>query len=133
MAPPLQRVALVNGRCQTGSVMKIRPIIRWGIGCRPDPVSRQSHKKAAQARQRRAQIMAVDHHVDHAVFLQEFGLLESVGQVLADRLLNHPRTGETDQGSWLGHMNITQHRIGGRDAARGRIGENDDIGYLSLA
>jgi hypothetical protein len=40
--------------------------------------------------------------------------------VLADRLLDHPRTGETDQGSWLGHMDITQHRIRRRDATRGR-------------
>ena len=104
----------LNGRCRTVSFMMIQPVIRRGIRRRPDPISRQSHKKAAQARQCRARIMAVDHHVDHAVFLQELGPLESVGQVLPDRLLDHPSSGEPDQGPRLGHMDITQHRSIGR-------------------
>src|SRR3712207_9329123 len=85
-------------------------------------------RSAARPSQGWTQVMAVHHHVDHAMVLQELGSLESVRQVLTDRLADHPWPGKADQGSWLGQMDIAQHRIGGRNAARSRIGENDDIG-----
>ena len=41
------------------------------------------------------------HHVDHAVVAQIFRFLKAVGQLLADGLLDHPRTGEADQRAGL--------------------------------
>ena len=88
---------------------------------------------AAQLGQRRAQLVAMHHHVDHAVVEQIFGSLEAVGQLLADGLLDHARAGEADQRAGLGDVHVAQHRIGGGDAAGGRIGQHDDVGPLGLA
>jgi hypothetical protein len=46
-----------------------------------------------------AQFAAVDDHVDGALLEQELGALESFRQGLAHRLLDHARTGESDQGA----------------------------------
>ena len=91
----LPRIGLSIGRCRTISFRMLRPNNHGLIGQWRTFVGWQPHEKSAQTRQGRAQIMAVDHHVDHAMFLQEFGPLEPVGQVLADRLLDHPWSGET--------------------------------------
>ena len=55
---------------------------------------------------------------------QELGGLESLRQVLADGLLDHPRAGETDHGARLGEDEIALHGVGGRYAAGGRIGQH---------
>ena len=39
--------------------------------------------------------------------------------------------GKADQRARLGDMHVTQHRIGRRDAAGGRIGEHDDVGQIA--
>ena len=49
-----------------------------------------------QIDQRRADFAAIDHHIDHAVFAQIFGALESFGQTGANRLFNHARARKTD-------------------------------------
>src|SRR4051812_48541113 len=50
------------------------------------PVGAQ--QQVEQARQRLAQLEAVDHLVDHAVGQEVLGALEALGQLLADRLLD---------------------------------------------
>src|ERR1700694_2032406 len=48
-------------------------------------------QEPAQIGQRRPQLAAVDHHVDHPVVLEIFGALEALRQLLADGLLDHAR------------------------------------------
>src|SRR6185437_5329801 len=52
---------------------------------------------AEQVGQLVAHFAAIDDQVDRAVVEQELGALEAFGQGLAHGLLDHPRTGETDQ------------------------------------
>ncbi|CAM3338581.1 hypothetical protein PANO111632_14890 [Paracoccus nototheniae] len=66
--------------------------------------------------------------VQHAMFQQIFGALESFGQLFADGLFDDPGACETDQGIRFGDVDIAQHRIAGRHPARGRMGQHDDIG-----
>ena len=86
-------------------------------------ISRRKMRESVSLRSR-----PLHDHVDHAVLEQIFGALESVGQALADGLLDHARAGEADQRARLGDLHIAQHGIGGRHAARGRIGQHHDIG-----
>ena len=48
----------------------------------------------------------------------------SLGQLLADGLLDHPRAGEADQRAGLGDVDVAQHGEGGGDAAGGRVGQH---------
>ena len=86
-----------------------------------------------RARDHRAQLAAVDDHVDGALVEQELGALEAFRQLLADGLLDHARACKTDQCTRLCQMHIAQHRVGCRDAARGGIGQYNDIGLFCLA
>ena len=90
-------------------------------------------KQAAQARQRIAQLVAVDDHIDHAVGQEVFGLLEALGQLLADGLLDDAGAGEADQRPWLGDLHVAQHGVGGGDAAGGGIRQHDDVGQARFA
>ena len=84
-------------------------------------------EKTRQARHGRLQLVAMHHHVDHAVILEILGALEAVGQFLADGLLDDPRTRKADQGARLGDVHVAQHRVGGGHAAGGRVGEDHDV------
>ena len=53
-------------------------------------------------------------------------------QLLADRVLDHARAGEADDGVGLGDMDVAQHGERGRDAAGRRIGQHDDVGQARL-
>ena len=75
-----------------------------------------------------AQLVAMHHHVDHAVLLEIFGALEALGQLLADGLLDHARARKADQRARLGDMHVAEHRVGRGDAAGGRIGQHHDVG-----
>ena len=90
-------------------------------------------QEPAQLGDGRAQIVAMHHHIDHAVVAQIFRLLKSVRQFLANGLLDDARAGEADQRAGLGDLNVAEHRIGRGDAAGGRIGEHDDIRLARLA
>ena len=85
-------------------------------------------EQAAQARDSGADFVAVDHHVDHAVIAQIFRTLEAFRQLLADRLLDHARPGKADQSAGFRDVDIARRRVGGGDAARRRIGVDDDVG-----
>ena len=71
--------------------------------------------------------------VDHALFQKIFRALEAFRQFLADRLLDHARSGKADERVGLGDMDIAQHGVGGCDTACGRVGQNDDIGQGRIA
>ena len=94
---------------------------------------RRFGQEPAQPRQRRAQVVAMHHHVDHAVVFQIFRALKAFRQFLADGLFDHARAGKTDQRAGLGDLHVAEHGIGGGDAAGGRIGQHHDIGLLRLA
>ena len=72
-------------------------------------------------------------HVDHAVFEQIFRTLKAFGQILADGVADDPRAREADERAGLGDMHIALHGKGRRDAARRRIGEDDDVRQARLA
>ncbi len=63
---------------------------------------------------------------------QIFGALEAFGQLFADGLFDHALARKADERSRFGDLDVAQHRIGRADAARGRIGEHDDIGQARL-
>ena len=98
-----------------------------GLGLRRD-LGPASHENADDARKRLGQLMTVHDHVDHAMREQVFRALEALGKLLADGLLDDPRAGKADEGTWLGHLDIAEHGIGGGHAAGRRIGEDHDIG-----
>ena len=50
--------------------------------------------------------MAMHHHVDHAVREEILGLLEALGQLLADRLLDHARARKTNERTGLGNVHV---------------------------
>ena len=50
--------------------------------------------------------MAMNDHVDHAMFEQIFGALEAFGQLFADRLLDHPLAGKADECPRLGDLHM---------------------------
>ena len=77
--------------------------------------------------------MPVHDHIDHAVFGEIFGTLETGRQLLTDGLFDDARTGKADQRSRFGNMHVAEHGIGRGDATRGRVGQNDQIGQPSLA
>ena len=67
---------------------------RW----RPIPRSgRLFHQQMHQAGKRLAQVVAVNHHVDHSVVAQILRTLEPFRQPLANRLLDHTLAGEARQ------------------------------------
>ena len=103
------------------------------IGSRLRYARRRLRQQPAQSRDGRAQVVAMHHHVDHAVVAQIFGLLEALRQLLADGLLDDARTGEADQRAGLGDVDVAEHRVGRGDAAGRRIGQHDDIGLARLA
>src|SRR5208283_1415911 len=70
----------------------------------------------------RFEIFAVNDGVDHAVLDKKLGALKSLRQLLPDRLLDHSRSGETDQRTRFGDIQITEHGETCSDATRCWIG-----------
>ena len=63
---------------------------------------------------------------------QEFTSLETFRQLLPDGLLDHARSGKSDQRAGLCDIQIAEHREARRHAAGGRVGQNADVGYTCL-
>src|SRR5665213_1547511 len=82
--------------------------------------------------QRCAQIMAMDHHIHDSVIKEKFSALKTFGQTLANGLLDHALSTEPDTRAGFGKVDVTQHGVGGADAAKSWIGEHDDV-YASPA
>src|SRR5262249_13849537 len=106
------------------SLCRNRQILRGYLG---------SGQQPAEIGNGRAQVAAVNHHIDHAVVPEMLCALEAVGQFLADGLLDDPRAGKTDERARLSDMNISEHRVGGGNSAGGRVRQHDDIGLSRLA
>ena len=90
-------------------------------------------EQPADAAKRVAKLMAMHHHVDHAVLEKIFGALEAVGKLLADGLLDDARPGEADQRAGLGDMDVAEHGVRRGHAAGGRMGQHHDVRKLRLA
>src|SRR5262245_66368017 len=71
-------------------------------------------------------LLAVDHPVDLALFQEEFRALESLREVLLDRLLDDARAGESDQGPGLGEDDVGHRGERGGDPPGRRVGEDGD-------
>src|SRR5665213_2124139 len=59
--------------------------------------------------------------VEHSMVKHELGGLKTVGQILADRLLDHSRTRKADQRSRFAHNRIAEHREACAHATHRRI------------
>src|SRR5689334_4957321 len=68
-----------------------------------------AHEELQRFRDVGLQLGPRHHRVQHAVLQQELAALETFRQLLPDRLLDHPGTGETDQRSGLRNVEIPQH------------------------
>ena len=75
---------------------------------------------------------AIDDEVEHAMLEQKLAALKSLGQLLANRLLDDARAGKADERAGLGNVQIAEHREARGDAARGRIRQNRDVGNVLL-
>ena len=74
----------------------------------------------------------MDDGVEHAVFEEEFAALEALREFLPDGLLDDAGSGETDEGSRLGDIQVAQHGERCGDAARRGIGEDRNVGHLKF-
>ena len=54
------------------------------------------------------QFLAGDHNINHAVFTQIFGALETFRQFFANRLFNHAGPGKTDNAAFFGNVNMAK-------------------------
>src|SRR5438045_4978020 len=80
-----------------------------------------------------AQRLARLDDVEHAVLEEEFSGLKAVWQLLADRLLDDLRPGETDVAARLCDQDVSERCERGADAAVGRVGEERDEEDAGLA
>src|SRR6266478_926159 len=78
------------------------------------------------------EVLAMDDGVEEAVFEEEFGALETFGELLADGLLDDARAGETDERAGFTDVEVAEHGEAGGDAAGGGVGEHGDVGKLFL-
>src|SRR2546423_7277348 len=81
----------------------------------------------AEICKRRPQMMSMHDHVDHPMVLEILGPLKAVGQLLADGLLDHPRSGKTYERARFRNMDVAEHGVGRSDATGGRVGEHDHV------
>ena len=86
-----------------------------------------SHSRPQAPGERRLHLGPVDDQVEHPVLEQELRALEALRQRLPDRLLDHARAGEADQRVGLRDVQVAEHRVGGRHAARRRVGHDRDV------
>src|SRR6185503_9535586 len=66
--------------------------------------------------------------VDHALLEEELGPLESLRELLVDRLLDDARSREPDERLRLGEYHVPHRREAGRDAAGRRVRHDRDVG-----
>ena len=85
-------------------------------------------RSAGTARDRRLHLAPIDDQIEHAVLEQELAALESLGQLLPDRLLDDARAGEADERLRLRDVHVAEHREARGHAAGRRIGQDRDVG-----
>ena len=70
--------------------------------------------------------------IEHSVVEQELRRLESLGQILSERLLDDARPGEADHRARLGEDRVAEHGVARAHAARRRIREDGDVRNAAL-
>ena len=63
---------------------------------------------------------------------QELGTLKTLRQLYADRLLDHQRAGESDQGTGLRDIQVAEHGEAGRHTARSGVGKQRNVRDLRV-
>ena len=104
--------------------------------CDPPPPAMpriQQHPGDVDADRRQQRDAGVGHAGARAVVEQELGPLKALGQLLPDRLLDHPGAGKADERARLRDVDVAQHRVRCRDPASGRVGQDHDVGQARLA
>ena len=61
-----------------------------------------------EARDGGLQVLAVHDHVEEPVLEEELARLEALGELAPDRVLDHGRPGEAEEGLRLGHEHVAQ-------------------------
>src|SRR6266508_4334574 len=70
-----------------------------------------------RARERGFHVASIDDEIEHAALDEEFTALESLGELLPDRLFDDAWARESNQGLRFADVEIAEHREAGRDAA----------------
>ena len=74
-------------------------------------------EQAAEPCDHRLQLMAMHHHIDHAVVAEILSALETFGQLLTDGLFDHPLASKANERARFCQLNIAKHGIGCGNAA----------------
>ena len=78
------------------------------------------------------QIFAGDDGVEEAVFEEELGALEALGELLANGLLDNAGSCEANECARFGDVEVTEHGEAGGDAAGGGVGQDGDVRDASV-
>ena len=79
------------------------------------------------------QILAVNDKVDETIFKELLRALETIGEFLDFQgFFHHAWTSKTDEGFGLREVQVAQHRVRGRYATRGRVGQEREVRDLSF-
>ena len=81
-----------------------------------------------EPRQRRAHVVSVHDHINHAVLAEIFRALETVRQFLANRLFDHALPGKADQRAGFSNVNVAEHRVRSAHSAGSGVCEHHDVG-----
>src|SRR5690606_36643940 len=100
--------------------------IPWQSRMPRHSLSRLTSQQSQQLGQLTLQLATTHHHMDSALLQQKLGTLEAFGQFLVHSLLNHARTGKTDQGIRLRNHHIAQKSETGRHTTHGGVSQNAD-------
>src|SRR5215467_14146698 len=77
-------------------------------------------------------LFAMHNGVKHPVLEEKFATLESRGKLLSNGLFDHARTGEADQRSRLGNIQIAKHGERSGDASSSRVRKNGNVWHASF-
>ncbi len=106
---------------------------RFALGARPAGGLLGRGVQGQQQPQLVAQRGALHDAVHKAMLQLELGALKADGQLAVDGLLDDARAREGHQGLGLGQDHVALHGEGGRDTARGGVGEDRHIEAAAVA
>ena len=69
-----------------------------------------------------SQLFPVDHRIEHPVLEEKLAALEAWRELLANRLLDDPRSGKSNQRARFTDIQVPQHGKRGGDASGGGVG-----------
>ena len=77
-------------------------------------------------------VFARDDGIEEAVFEEELGALEALGELLADGLLDDAGACEADEGSGFCDVEVSEHGEAGGDASGSGVGHDGDVGDFGV-